>query len=229
LAASHFIQVDNLQGRDLAALFDILLRPAQSSASSLWYIYVLFLFYLVYPVIHWMIKHNRLWLLLGVFAFLIHDELPTIFMLNRVAEFLLFIMVGAWVARNYEVFSNNNQKYGWIWVFVFSIALAVSEYLMVPKLILGLLSIPALMFFVSIPYVKGSTVLAQLGKYVFVIYLLNTIVIGLVKGVGIKLWSWDGINFIPYFVVLLISGLYMPIIIKKYVFSRYSLLDKYTN
>lgn len=229
LVASYFIQVDNLQSRDLATLFDILLRPAQSSASSLWYIYVLFLFYLIYPVIHWMIKYSKFWLLVGVLAFLIHDEIPTIFMLNRVAEFLLFIMVGAWTARNYEAFSNNNQQYGWIWVAVFTIALTVSEYLILPKLVLGLLSIPALIFFVSTHHVKDSTTLAQLGKYVFVIYLLNTIIIGLVKGVGLKLWPWDGINFIPYFFVLLIAGLYVPIFLKKYIFSRYPLLDKYTN
>ncbi|MCB5183697.1 acyltransferase [Methylobacillus gramineus] len=228
LIASHFIQVDNLQGRDVSALLDILLYPAQSSASSLWYIYVLFLFYLIFPVIHWLIQRKVIWMVVGLCAFIVQDELTHLFMLNRVAEFLLFIMVGAWVARNYETFSNHNYRYGWLWALIFVIALVASEYLLLPKLILGLLSIPALMFFVSAQYVKDSAILTQLGKYVFVIYLLNTIVIGLVKGVGLKFVSWDGINFIPYFIVLMLAGLYVPILIKQFLFSKSPLLDKYT-
>ncbi len=229
LIASHFIYVDNLQSDDLSGLLDILLHPAQSSASSLWYIYVLFLFYLLFPVIHWLVKTTKIWLVIGLFSFLVRDELPSLLMLSRVAEYLLFIMLGVWIARHYEQFLSLQRYFGWGWVLAFGIVLTFSNLLPEPKLIIGLLSIPALMFFVSIPSLNKSELLMQLGRYVFVIYLLNTVVIGLVKGIGMRFMSWDGPNFLLYFVVLLIAGLYLPILIKKIVFSRLSVLDKYTN
>lgn len=229
LIASHFIHVDNLQRDDVSGLLDILLHPAQSSASSLWYIYVLFLFYMMFPLIHWLVKVSRVWLVIGLLAFLVHDELPSLLMLNRVAEYVLFIMLGVWVARHYEQFLSLKQRLGWAWLLAFGIALTLSHLLPEPKLIIGLLSIPALMFLVDLPGLSQSGILMQLGRYVFVIYLLNTVAIGLVKGIGLKFMPWDGPNFLIYFVVLAIAGLYLPILIKKSVFSRFPVLDKYTN
>lgn len=227
--ASHFIHVDNFKYDNLLGLLDILLYPAQSTASSLWYIYVLFLYYLIFPLIQRVMRIQFLWLIVGVGLFLIRDELPSLFTINRLAEFMLFIMIGVWIARNYVAFVKIRNQFGWLWLAGFVISIIFSSYIVEPKLILGLLSIPALMFLIELPVIKSSKTLMLWGRYVFIIYLLNTIIVGLVKGIGLKFFPWDGLNFIPYFILLTISGLYLPILIKKYFISRFLMLDKYTN
>jgi hypothetical protein len=44
--------------------------------------------------------------------------------------------------------------------------------------------------------------LLTLGKYCMSIYLLNTIFIGLTKGVMFHFFDWDGNRFLVYFVML---------------------------
>jgi hypothetical protein len=70
--------------------------------------------------------------------------------------------------------------------------------------------------------------LEKIGKYVFVIYLFNTIVIGVVKGIGLKFVSWDNQNFLVYFPILFLSGVLVPILLKKYLFPSIPILDRAT-
>ena len=51
--AGRFLHVDNAPAGLATGIVAILLRPASSCASSLWYIYVLFAYYLAFP---WLMK-----------------------------------------------------------------------------------------------------------------------------------------------------------------------------
>lgn len=227
--ASQFMHVDNMPYGLLNGLLDILLRPADSSAGSLWYIYVLFIYYLIFPVLIF-VSRGALWplLFLGVVAYFSSPVLTHTLMLNRVAEFAPFLVIGMMLSRNYDFFTSALDRFGGVALMVFIFFLLAHQFLPYPKLVLGLLSIPALLFFVRLPGLRDSATLLTWGHYVFSIYLFNTLFIGLVKGVGIKLAPWDGTNFLFFFPVLLAAGMLLPIIFKKAVLVRYPLLDRLT-
>ena len=77
---------------------------------------------------------------------------------------------------------------------------------------LGLLSMPALH-----GLVRGWTppLLDWFGRFVFPIYLFNTICIGLAKAALLPLLGWSSATFAPFAAILLAAGLFGPIAIAK--------------
>jgi peptidoglycan/LPS O-acetylase OafA/YrhL len=75
----------------------------------------------------------------------------------------------------------------------------------------------------------NSKILLLLGSYSFVIYLLNTPAIGLAKGILIKWVPWDGPTFVIHALVLLVSGIVVPVLIKRWIFKRWRYLDRLTD
>lgn len=227
--ASHLMHVDNVPQGVVDGLVDILIRPIYSSASSLWYIYVLFIFYLVFPFLR-RLSENLAWPLLaiGVAAYAVHYDLTSFFALDRVAEYALFLVIGVVLARSFNEFFVFLDKFGWMALGLF-VAISLSYHMLPnPRLVLGLVSIPALMFLVRLPGLNDSKLLLTCGKYVFVIYLLNTLFIGLVKGIGLKVMPWDGLNFLIYFPLLTAAGILLPIAFKKWVLVKWPPLDRIT-
>lgn len=227
--ASHLMHVDNVPEGIWSGLLDILIRPAYSSASALWYIYVVFIFYLMLPILK-RIGGEHAWpfIVIGAIAYIAHSDITSLFALNRVAEYALFLAIGIMTARNYPTFIRNLDKFGWIALVLF-IALSFTHFLLpYPKLILGLVSIQALIFLLRLPVFNHSAVLLTWGKYVFAIYLFNTLFIGLVKGIGLKFVPWDGLNFMVYFPLLVASGILLPLAFKKWVLAKWPPLDRMT-
>jgi hypothetical protein len=52
--------------------------------------------------------------------------------------------------------------------------------------------------------------LAVLGLASLAIYLMNTIAIGVTKGLMLKVFPWDGVNFLVYLPVLALAGVALP-------------------
>ena len=73
-----------------------------------------------------------------------------------------------------------------------------------------------------------SKFLTLLGRYTFAIYLVNVLAIGATKAVVFKFISWDGPRFFLVGPILLASGLFVPILVKGYLFRRLPWLDKIT-
>jgi len=227
--ASHLIHVDNVPQGIWSGLIDIAVRPVYSSASALWYIYVLFIYYLLFPILK-KVSRGLAWplLLLGAGAYVVHSDLTSFLALNRVAEYTLFLTIGVVLARNFTAFTQRLDKFGWATLILFIVLSLFHHVLPYPKLVLGLASIPALMFLIRLPVVRDSEVLLTWGKYVFVIYLLNTLFIGFAKGIGLKVMSWDGLNFLIYFPLLVAAGMLLPIAFKKWVLAKWPPLDRMT-
>lgn len=228
--ATHLIHVDNVPQGIWSGLLDIVVRPVYSSASALWYIYVLFIYYLLFPILK-RVSGDAAWVLLtiGVIAYVFHADLTSLMALNRVAEYALFLMIGVVLGRHFDSFILSLDKFGWAALGLFITLSLIHPLLPYPKLVLGLSSIPALMFFVRLPVIRDSEVLLTWGKYVFVIYLFNTLFIGLVKGIGLKVIPWDGVNFLLYFPLLAAAGMLLPVAFKKWVLAKWPPLDRMTS
>jgi len=56
----------------------------------------------------------------------------------------------------------------------------------------------------------------------------DTIAIGVVKGSLLRVWSWDGVNFLAFAPILVLAGILIPITVKRVVLSRAVVLDRMT-
>lgn len=248
VAQSLTPRVDN-PVKSVWSFFDVIIMPYQSFSAYLWFIFVLFLLYAALPILLWMARGRFLWLL--VFAAVV-QFLPATpyFGIASFKEYLFVFLLGFVIMQEtapgvkfYDLFTQHLDKWWWVWVFVFVLGLVITQKNMLGdifhfgkfkdfqpyKIIFGLLSIPVLLGFVRSAIANRSQFLLTLGTYTFVIYLMNTMAIGTVKALGLKFVAWDGVNFYFYAPILLMAGLYLPIMIKKHFFRRVAYLDKITN
>jgi hypothetical protein len=58
---------------------------------------------------------------------------------------------------------------------------------------------------------------------------MNTIAIGFAKAVMLNFINWNGLNFFLFFPVLTVSGVFIPILVKKYLLVKFAWLNKITS
>lgn len=230
LVASRFVFVDNLPPSLAQGLLDVFLQPNKSAAKSLWFIYVLFLFYLTLHGWMWIVRQRAHWL---IFVGLVLEAVPAPdwLLLNRYCQFFLFFALGLNAGQHYNRWHGLLDRGGAWWglLFVAGLLLSLEGILPIGKVTVGLLSIPGLMWAVRSWLAAGrGRFLLMLGQYSFVIYLLNTICIGLAKGIGFKLVRWDGPPFLIYAPALFLAGLLLPVWIKRHIFKHIPALDRIT-
>ncbi len=219
-----FVHVDN--GVDsLFTYFDVLLNPLSSYCAYLWYIYVLFVFYALAPIAYRLTGDRIQWML--PIALAIHFvELPGWFALSSLAEYSFVFFLGCLAGDNYQKYSQWVEKAGPLFVAVFIVLACFSVPWGVSKLVLGLLSIPACHAMIRMRVADSWSFLATLGAYTFPIYLMNTMFIGVTKGVMLKVVPWDGMHFLWFGPLLLAAGIAGPILAKQWVFRRVAVLDR---
>ena len=61
------------------------------------------------------------------------------------------------------------------------------------------------------------------------IYLFNTVCIGLAKGLLLLVCSWDGAHFLPFAATLMVAGTLGPIALKAWAFRRLPVLNRLTD
>ena len=204
--------------------FQVLINPHGSYCAYLWYIYVLFLFYAVAPLAY-RLTGNRIEVLLPVCAVLHFVDVTPVFAMSSVAEYSLVFALGCVAGEHYQRYSSLLDRYGAFFVTPFLVALAFAVSWGVPKLLLGLISIPACHAMVRMSAADYWGVLKTLGKYTFPIYLMNTLFIGLSKGIMLQFASWDGINFYWFAPTLLIAGVAGPILVKRIIIAKSRVLN----
>ncbi len=119
------------------------------------------------------------------------------------------------------------KRFWLVWLASFALCLFLVPLSLLP-LCAGLLSLPALHGLALHLTGNVGRCLVFLGRYSFPIYLMNTLAIGLVKGILLKFVSWDGVNFLFYVPILTSAGLMIPVAIKKWLFPRLPYLDRIT-
>ncbi len=232
-AAQNFLFVDNPPESLLSGLSLIFLRPSISSGRSLWFIYVLFEYYVIFSILILLLKDRIYFLLIfGAFLYFFYLEdifIPStkLFAFHYLKQYFLAFSLGIVACKNKDLYFKMIYIYRNIFLIAFICSFIV--YFLdiragISKLIIGLVSIPAIHSIIIKLNIEENGFLGILGKYTFSIYLLNTIVIGTAKGIILRIITWDGINFLFIAPVLLILGIWVPILVNKYVFSRTRLL-----
>lgn len=198
---------------------DIFFFPPKSPAGYLWYIYVLLIFYVLYPPAMKIAKGKPTKLILP--AILIYFiSAPALLSINQVFEYFLFVVLGASAAANYPLYLEGLKKWGWIGLLLFIILLFLSEKIPYAKLILGLASIPSLQYIASSKYLTSSRFLILLGQNTFYIYLMNTLVIGTLVVVIFRILAIPSQYFLYLIIPFTAAGLFLPIVINDWIIKK---------
>lgn len=224
LTMGRFMHVDNGVTSSIS-YFDVLTNPLGSYCAYLWYIYVLFLFCLLAPIAYYLTRGKIQWLLPLCLA--VHFiELPGWFALSSLGEYGFVFVLGCLAGDHYERYSNWLNQYGALFVTPFLVVLCFAIPWGVPKFAMGLLAIPACHAMMSMRVADGWSILRTLGAYTFPIYLMNTLFIGVSKGVMLKIAPWDGLNFLWFAPLLLGAGIVGPILVKQHLLRYTKTLDR---
>ena len=232
ILASQFLHVDNQPPGLIQGVVDIIVTPGLSAAKGLWFIYVLFEFYLIAPLILYLFGGRPIGLVVvGLAVYFLPST--SLFMLDGAFEYLIYFGIGATMAHIFSTVKHWLDKYRVILLVLFTVSLLLLEYspLVYPvnKLIIGCLSIPAIHALIRMAPFSSSSMLLSWGMLSYAIYLMNTIAIGFAKGVLLRFVSWDGTNFLFVAPLLLVAGFYGPILVKRYILPYIKPLDRITS
>ena len=232
LLLAPYLHIDHAPGDGLRDLQNLVWHTDESAAFSIWYMAVLFVLSCVTPVLLWAIGGNT-WVLFAIAAALYALPVPHVMFLDRDATYFIFFVAGGLAAEAGERWLRAVDRNTWLSLAALLLLVAVGVYwwqipAKISLLVCGIVSMPALHGCVRKAPLSASRLLLSLGFYSFAIYILNTPCIGLAKAALWKIAPWDGVNFLVYAPVLLITGVWGPILIKRYVFRRLPVLDRMT-
>jgi fucose 4-O-acetylase-like acetyltransferase len=204
-----------------------------SPDGSIWYLFVLFCYSAAAP----MILHGnpgRLGWLAPVTAIIFFVPLPDYVYAGQIGRYAVFFTLGLWAGAHnasWHDFIGRTWR-AWCLLLLPILIIAASFGAAVPALILlpaGLAAIPALHGLVRYSRLSSSPSLLWLGRYCFMIYLFNTIFIGLAKAMLLAVTSWDGPHFLPFATCLMLAGIFGPVGLKHLAFRRVAGLDRLTD
>lgn len=228
MVAVRFLHVDNVPASWWEGLWLMVVKPAHSAANSLWYIYVYFAYCVVVPPLL-AASRGRLepWLVVGLgLQWVVGAEW---FCSNKLAEYALIFLLGGYAAQHHERYFALVDRW-WPVAAVGFVGLLVSRFWMIPpKHLVGALSVVTMHGLCRLRcWGEASDWLVGLGRYTFPIYLMNTLAIGVVKGVIFKFTTWDDWRFFWVGPVLLAAGLWVPVVVKQQLLRRLPWLDRIT-
>lgn len=233
--AGRFLHVDNVPESLVTGLMHLLIGTSASAARSVWYVYVLFVYCAVTPLL-WAIFRRHMWLLcFAALAIYISPESDLLY-LDRIGRFYVFFVFGGVVALHREVAMDLFGRFFAFWCcafvgsfFIFWPPSPASAPGLVSFLLIGGFSIPVLHQFVRLRVFERDWLLLSLGSFAFVIYLFNTIFIGLTKGVLLKIVPFTADYFLLSLAVIFLGGVLLPIVAKRYVLRHSQTLDQLTS
>lgn len=226
---SKVFHVDNVPGGLLLETYNLFLIPSESAGGSLWFIYVLMEMYIVFPlIIKFLSQSTALVILFGMLVWFI--PATNVLMLDRFCEYFIFFSIGIVIVRHYLIYIATIDRYRYLFIALFFLSFLSVSYFSAPvsKIIVGVFSVPAIHGIMRKGSFSRISFWDVFGKYTYSIYLMNTIFIGLAKGAFLKFIPWEGVYFLIVAPFLLVAGLYGPILLKKYIFVRFSTLDRIT-
>lgn len=228
--AQRFIHVDNVAESVLVDFVNLFLWTGGSAAKSVWYVFVLFEMTIFAALALRLVRSPLFWFVVTLPLSLL--LITQVLYLDRFCLFIGYFFAGGVAITYREQWLAIMDRYLWLFwvVFIATIILTrMSGIFMLSLIACGLTSIPALHGLARRAWMQKSKVLDLFGRYSFSIYLLNTVGIGLAKGVLYLFMNWNGPRFLIFLPILLLAGLVGPIIVKAQIFRRVPYLDKITD
>jgi fucose 4-O-acetylase-like acetyltransferase len=233
LSLQAFMHVDNWAGNIGSALRALIWDTSNSPAESIWFVFVLFVYCACVPLLLRLVGY-RLWILLtgAAIAYFLAAYLlivPGYVYLDRISTYLIFFLVGGLVQRRSDAPAFIDRAF-----VPFAVCFAISLALLAFQVFEDQAFV--LCNFLGIPCMHGLVLRVQerrfllwLSQYTFVIYLLNTVVIGFTMGILRLFLPWNAGSFLLLVPVLGLVGLFGPILIKRTLFRRMPFVDAVTN
>ena len=208
-------------------VLSIFIYPAEGSAGFLWYVYVLLEFYIIFPLLMMIAKNHLIKLL--IFSVAIQFmKVPELFGLNFFAFYLVFIVLSIIATKYLDLYYKYLSKLGLIFVaqFVIILSFTVIGYIQPLKAITGLSAIPAIHYIsLKLLSLKVSNRLIYVGQHSFYIYLMNTLIMGALFLFFTKILEINNLELISP--VLMVSGVYIPILIYKKIIRKIPILNRF--
>jgi len=207
-------------------VISIFIYPAEGSAGFLWYVYVLLEFYIIFPLLMMIAKNHLIKLL--IFSIAIQFiKVPELFGIKFFAFYLVFIVLGIIATKHIKLYYKYLSKLGLIFVasFVIILSLTAIGYIQPLKVITGLSAIPAIHYIsLKLLSLKVSDRLMYIGQHSFYIYLMNTLIMGALFLFSTKVLRITNLESISP--VLMVSGVYIPILIYRKIIRKIPILNR---
>jgi fucose 4-O-acetylase-like acetyltransferase len=239
ITAVRYLHVDNVPAGLWGGFADLVWHTARSPALSIWYLFVLFIFSLAAPlVVAW--DKGRPGLMVALGAVLYAVAAPAYLYADRLCHYAIFFAFGLAAAAHGDRWLAAIDRWrAWSLTLFLGGFVLIAFYgdssphgLITPDFVMlafGAVSLPALHALVRSPALSSSQVLLLLGRYSLMIYLFNTMFIGLAKGLLLLALSWNGAHFMLFAAVLMASGLAGPVLLKRHGLKFVPVLDRLTD
>jgi fucose 4-O-acetylase-like acetyltransferase len=231
--AQHLVFVDNQVTGLLTGTANLLWHTQDSPALSIWYLFVLFTLSIASPVLVWANRGQLNYLMiLGLFLYCV--PLPAYLYLDHIGEYSIFFALGACAARHEKKWISFVDRTWQVLMLLWLLGLALIagfgenwpvKFELLP---VGILSMAALHGLVRHLPLSLASIFNWLGRNCFMIYLFNTMFIGISKGLLLRLTDWNGAHFPVFAVLLMTSGIFGPVLLRQYLFQRVEILERYT-
>ena len=227
------LHVDHAPASFMSGLADLVWRTDRSPAQSVWYIIVLFVYAAGAPALLPLLRrYGPALLVVSVPPALL--PMPPILYADRIVAFVPFFLAGMVMADRDLAWCRwlDNRRMPLGVLFALALCLDLRFGAAVPRTLamfgVSLVALPALHAIVrQLPDV-ARRLLDRLAPYAFVIYLLNTIFIGLAKALMMKQVPWEA-DWFPLFAAgLMAAGVAGPILAKALLFRSVPVLDRLT-
>lgn len=214
LVLQHYLHVDNVPEGIADGLYKMFWDTNASPVLFIWYIFVLFVFSVLSPLLYPLLKERMgLWLALGLVVYAL-PWFPHLY-INKMTAYFVFFTLGGFLRHHEDSYIRLLDGKTMLWIGLF--ALSFLTYEVIDKrlciLLVGVLSVPALHGLCRKPAMNNAPA-AILGRESYIIYLFNTLCIGATKAVIFLFSDWNGANFLWVAPLLLIAGLIGPIMVK---------------
>lgn len=228
LAMQSIVHIDNTPDNIFLGFINLLWYTKESASVFLWYIFALFVYGSISPILLKTLRNSIKFLLLLSLVILLVPPIHY-FYLDKLTFFFFFFVFGG-LARHKEslyteIICNKKTFIALTILFLGSFLLFESD--IIPdkfnKFITGILCIPIFhqaCIFLMVYKNKTINTFLYIGRHSYIIYLLNTICIGLTKAIIFLVIGWDYYNFYLVAPILITAGLLGPLIAEWLIFKR---------
>ncbi|MDF0700198.1 acyltransferase [Rhizobium sp. MC63] len=211
--AEMFIHVDDGVSGFWQGPWAVISNSPNNPTISIWYLLVLFVYSVLTPIL-WRLSGRQIGILFLFSLAIFFIPASERFYVARILSYFVFFAAGMVSCKYSAYVLNLFSKYIVVWLIVFAAALYIGRSFPYWLLLCGAASIPFLHALVRLPIFQNDKILLWFGQNSMVIYLLNTIFIGIAKGTYVKILPYQGPWFAFMIVILMMSGTLLPILAK---------------